>query len=61
MKTIYSISAKSTGGRNGHVTSDFNLIDADVRLPKALGGTDDQHLTPETFSRPVMPLVLIMR
>ncbi len=49
MKTIYSVSAKSTGGRNGHVVSDFNLIDADVQLPKALGGIDDQHLTPETF------------
>jgi len=49
MKSIYSIHATSTGGRNGHVHSDFDLIDADVRLPKSLGGNDDMHLTPETF------------
>ena len=49
MKTIYSIKATSVGGRNGHVRSDFDLIDADVRLPKSLGGADDEHLTPETF------------
>jgi len=49
MKSIYYTHATSTGGRNGHVKSDYNLIDADVRLPKALGGKDDEHLTPETF------------
>jgi Ohr subfamily peroxiredoxin len=49
MKSIYAANATSTGGRNGHVKSDYNLIDADVRLPKALGGKDDEHLTPETF------------
>ena len=49
MKTIYSIKATSVGGRNGHVRSDFDLINADVRLPKSLGGEDDKHLTPETF------------
>jgi Ohr subfamily peroxiredoxin len=49
MRSIYSINATSTGGRNGHVRSDFDLIDADVRLPKSLGGADDMHLTPEAF------------
>src|SRR5580692_6775760 len=49
MKTLYTIKATSVGGRNGHVRSDYNLIDADVRLPKALGGKDDEHLTPEVF------------
>jgi len=49
MKSIYSIKATSVGGRNGHVTSDYNLIDADVRLPKSLGGSDDMHMTPELF------------
>jgi osmotically inducible protein OsmC len=49
MKSIYSISATSTGGRNGHVISADNLIDAEVRLPKSLGGTSEPHLTPETF------------
>ena len=49
MKTLYTIKATSVGGRNGHVRSDYNLIDADVRVPKALGGKDDEHLTPEVF------------
>ena len=49
MKPLYTIKATSVGGRNGHVRSDYNLIDADVRLPKALGGKDDEHLTPEVF------------
>ena len=43
MKTLYTIKATSVGDRNGHVRSDYNLIDADVRLPKALGGKDDEH------------------
>ena len=49
MKSIFSISATSTGGRNGHVKSSDNLIDADVRMPKSLGGPDTANLTPETF------------
>ena len=49
MKPLYTIKATSVGGRNGHVRSDYDLIDADVRLPKALGGKDDEHLTPEVF------------
>ncbi|NOW95926.1 Ohr family peroxiredoxin [Mucilaginibacter sp. SG564] len=49
MKTIYNTYAFATGGRNGHVTSAHDLINADVRYPKALGGPDDEHLTPEVF------------
>ena len=49
MKSIYSIVVTSTGGRNGHVHSEYDIFDADVRLPKALGGRDDEHLTPELF------------
>lgn len=49
MRTIYNTHAFATGGRNGHVTSAYSLIDADVRYPKALGGSDDEHLTPEVF------------
>ena len=49
MKSIYSIRATSTGGRNGHVRSDYGLIDEDLRLPKALGGPDNEHLTPEAY------------
>ena len=49
MKSLFTISATSTGGRNGHVKSSDNLIDADVRLPKSLGGNEAANLTPETF------------
>ncbi len=47
MKKVYSTSVTATGGRNGHVKSDDNVLDADVRLPKSLGGTEDGHLNPE--------------
>jgi Ohr subfamily peroxiredoxin len=39
MKVLYTATAHSTGdGRNGHVQSDDGLLDADVRMPKELGG-----------------------
>lgn len=47
MKKVYSTAVTATGGRNGHVQSADNVLDADVRLPKSLGGTEDGHLNPE--------------
>ncbi|WP_366816675.1 organic hydroperoxide resistance protein [Nocardioides sp.] len=39
MTPIYTASAVSTGdARNGHVQSTDGLIDADVRIPKEMGG-----------------------
>ena len=39
MTPIYTASAASTGdARNGHVQSTDGLIDADVRMPKEMGG-----------------------
>ncbi|TQL70139.1 Ohr subfamily peroxiredoxin [Nocardioides albertanoniae] len=39
MTPIYTASAVSTGdARNGHVQSTDGLIDADVRMPKEMGG-----------------------
>lgn len=39
MTPIYTASAVSTGdARNGHVQSPDGLIDADVRIPKEMGG-----------------------
>jgi Ohr subfamily peroxiredoxin len=39
MNVLYTATAHSTGdGRNGHVLSDDGLVDADVRLPKEMGG-----------------------
>lgn len=47
MKTIYTIGAKATGGRNGHVKSDNGIVDMEVRHPKALGGANDDYANPE--------------
>jgi Ohr subfamily peroxiredoxin len=39
MTSLYTATAISTGdGRNGHVQSSDGLLDADVRMPKELGG-----------------------
>ena len=47
IKPIYNISAKATGGRNGHVKSENGVLDIDVRHPKALGGANDDYPNPE--------------
>jgi Ohr subfamily peroxiredoxin len=46
-KHLYTASATSTGGRNGHVRSDDGVIDLDVHMPKALGGTGQAGANPE--------------
>ena len=39
MKPLYTAHATATGdGRNGHVKSDDGLIDAELKMPKGLGG-----------------------
>jgi len=39
MEPLYTASAAATGaGRNGHVQSTDGYIDADVRIPKEMGG-----------------------
>ncbi|MGA6120940.1 organic hydroperoxide resistance protein [Sphingobacterium sp. UDSM-2020] len=47
MKNLYTIGAKATGGRNGHVKSENNVLDLEVRMPKALGGANDDYANPE--------------
>ncbi|MCB4809062.1 organic hydroperoxide resistance protein [Tamlana sp. 62-3] len=47
MKTIYTIGATATGGRNGRVTSENNILDIEVRHPKALGGANNDYANPE--------------
>ena len=47
MKTMYTAVATATGGRNGHVKSDNGVLDLQVRMPKALGGRDDENTNPE--------------
>jgi len=44
---MYTAVATATGGRNGHVKSDNGVLDLQVRMPKALGGRDDDNTNPE--------------
>ena len=44
---MYTAVATATGGRNGHVKSDNGVLDLQVRMPKALGGRDDENTNPE--------------
>jgi Ohr subfamily peroxiredoxin len=42
MEALYTAIAHATGGgRNGHVLSEDNRIDMDVRTPKEMGGSGD--------------------
>jgi len=47
MKTLYTTKVTATGGRNGHVKSDNGVLDLDVKMPKALGGANDDFANPE--------------
>ncbi|MDG2433736.1 organic hydroperoxide resistance protein [Flavobacterium sp.] len=47
MKTLYTAEAIATGGRNGHVKSSNGVLDVQVRMPKALGGANDDYTNPE--------------
>ena len=47
MKVLYTAVATATGGRNGHIKSDNGILDVEVRMPKALGGINDDYTNPE--------------
>ena len=47
MKTLYTTKATATGGRNGQVKSENGILDLEVRMPKALGGANDDFTNPE--------------
>lgn len=47
MKTLYSTQATAKGGRNGNVKSDNGVLDIQVRMPKGLGGANDDFANPE--------------
>ena len=44
---MYTAEATATGGRNGHVKSNNKILDLQVRMPKALGGANDDYANPE--------------
>lgn len=47
MKTLYTTNVTAKGGRNGHVKSENGVLDLEVRMPKALGGSNDDFANPE--------------
>ncbi|HOD88592.1 MAG TPA: organic hydroperoxide resistance protein [Bacteroidales bacterium] len=49
MEILYTAKVTTSGGRNGHVKSSDGIIDMDVRMPKSLGGQNDDYPNPELF------------
>lgn len=47
METLYSTKVTVSGGRNGRVVSDNGILDLEIRMPKALGGANDNYTNPE--------------
>lgn len=47
MKALYTTKVTATGGRNGRVKSENGVLDTDVKMPKALGGANDDYANPE--------------
>jgi osmotically inducible protein OsmC len=47
MKAIYTAEATATGGRNGHVKSNNDILDLQVKSPRAMGGASDDYPNPE--------------
>ena len=47
MKTLYTTTATTEGGREGHVSSDDGNLDLDLSMPKALGGKGGENTNPE--------------
>lgn len=44
---MYTAVATATGGRNGKVVSDNGVLNLEVRMPKAMGGANDDYTNPE--------------
>lgn len=44
---LYTARATASGGRNGKVKSDDGVIDLEVKMPKALGGSGGAYSNPE--------------
>ncbi|WP_443943772.1 organic hydroperoxide resistance protein [Pedobacter sp. AW1-32] len=47
MEKLYTATATAKGGRNGHVESDNGVLNLEVRMPKAMGGANDDYTNPE--------------
>lgn len=47
MKSLYTIGATAKGGRNGQVKSENGILELEVRMPRALDGSNDDFANPE--------------
>lgn len=47
MKPLYTAVATAKGGRNGEVRTDNGVLDVTVRMPRELGGANNDHTNPE--------------
>ncbi|OWK73035.1 organic hydroperoxide resistance protein [Flavobacteriaceae bacterium JJC] len=47
MKAMYTTAVTAKGGRNGHVKSGNGVVELEVRMPKGLGGANDDYANPE--------------
>jgi osmotically inducible protein OsmC len=47
MKALYTAEVTATGGRSGHIKSKNDILDLQVRTPKAMGGASDDYANPE--------------
>ncbi|NSL86418.1 organic hydroperoxide resistance protein [Chitinophaga sp. Mgbs1] len=46
-ETLYTAAATATGGRNGHVASSDGILALEVRMPRELGGQNNNYTNPE--------------
>lgn len=47
MKALYQTKVTAKGGRNGIVKSENGVLELNVKMPKALGGANDNFANPE--------------
>lgn len=47
MEKLYTAVVTAKGGRDGHIKSSDGVIDLDLKVPKAMGGTEDGYANPE--------------
>jgi osmotically inducible protein OsmC len=47
MEKLYTAVVTAKGGRDGHIKSGDGVIDLDLKVPKAMGGTEDGYANPE--------------
>ncbi|WP_078410976.1 organic hydroperoxide resistance protein [Priestia abyssalis] len=47
MEALYTATVTATGGRNGKVQSEDGIINLNVKMPKALGGSGEAATNPE--------------